>query len=78
MRPTRSGHRSQIKVPPMKQLAILALLFAAGCASTTPLPDVQGSVLRPLNPTQWDYQDALQHKQAEIGVRRSGVSNDPE
>lgn len=62
----------------MKQLAILALLGAAGCASTTPLPDVQGSVLRPLNPTKWDYQTALERKQAEIGVRRSGVSHDPE
>ncbi len=62
----------------MKHTSLFALLFAAGCASTTPLPDVQGSVVRPLNPTQWDYQDALQRKQAEIGVRRSGVSNDPE
>ena len=62
----------------MKQTAFIALLLAAGCASTTPLPDVQGSVVRPLNPTQWDYQDALQRKQAEIGVRRSGTSNDPE
>ncbi len=62
----------------MKHTSFIALLLAAGCASTTPLPDVQGSVVRPLNPTQWDYQDALQRKQAEIGVRRSGVSNDPE
>ena len=62
----------------MKQLAILALLLAAGCASTTPLPDVQGSVLRPLNPTKWDYQAALERKQAEIGVRQTGVSHDPE
>ena len=62
----------------MNKITFIALLLAAGCASTTPLPDVQGSVVRPLNPTQWDYQDALQHKQAEIGVRRSGVSNDPE
>ncbi|WP_299869834.1 hypothetical protein [uncultured Roseobacter sp.] len=62
----------------MKHTSFLALLLAAGCASTTTLPDVQGSVVRPLNPTQWNYQDALQRKQAEIGVRRSGVPNDPE
>ena len=62
----------------MKHLAFLALLGAAGCASTTPLPDVQGSVLRPLNPTKWDYQEALERKQAEIGVRRTGVPYDPE
>lgn len=62
----------------MNKITFLALLFAAGCASTTPLPDVQGSVVRPLNPTQWDYQDALQRKQSEIGVRRLGGSNDPE
>ncbi|WP_299960851.1 hypothetical protein [uncultured Roseobacter sp.] len=62
----------------MKHTCFIALVLAAGCASTTPLPDVQGSVVRPLNPTQWNYQDALQRKQAEIGVRRSGASNDPE
>jgi len=62
----------------MKNITFIALLLAAGCASTTPLPDVRGSVVRPLNPTQWDYQDALQRKQAEISVKRSGVPNDPE
>lgn len=62
----------------MKKITLIALLFAAGCASTTPLPDVRGSVVRPLNPTQWEYQDALERKQAEIGVKRSGASNDPE
>lgn len=62
----------------MKNITLFALLLAAGCASTTPLPDVQGSVVRPLNPTQWNYQDALERKQAEIGVKRSGASNDPE
>jgi hypothetical protein len=62
----------------MKNITFIALLLAAGCASTTPLPDVRGSVVRPLNPTQWDYKDALQRKQAEIGVKRSGVPNDPE
>lgn len=62
----------------MNKITLIALLLAAGCASTTPLPDVRGSVVRPLNPTQWDYQDALQRKQAEIGVKRSGASNDPE
>lgn len=63
----------------MKQIIIFALLLGvAGCATTTPLPDVRGSVVRPLNPTQWDYQEALQHKQAEIGVKGNGANNDPE
>lgn len=62
----------------MNKITLFTLLFTAGCASTTPLPDVQGSVVRPLNPTQWNYQDALQRKQAEIGVKRSGAANDPE
>ncbi|MGB7243159.1 MAG: hypothetical protein WBC93_13865 [Sulfitobacter sp.] len=62
----------------MNKITLIALLLAAGCATTTPLPDARGSVVRPLNPTQWNYQDALQRKQAEIGVKRSGASNDPE
>ncbi|WP_282063602.1 hypothetical protein [Roseobacter litoralis] len=62
----------------MNKITLITLLFAAGCASTTPLPDLRGSVVRPLNPTQWKYQDALERKQAEIGVKRSGASNDPE
>jgi len=62
----------------MKPTILIALLLVAGCATTTPLPDVRGSVVRPLNPTQWNYQDALQRKQAEIGVKGSGASNDPE
>lgn len=62
----------------MKKLIYIALLSAAGCATTTPLPDVRGSVVRPLNPTQWDYQDALQRKQAEIGVKRKEGTNDTE
>lgn len=62
----------------MNKITLFALLLAAGCATTTPLPDVRGSVVRPLNPTQWDYRQALHRKQAEIGVRRTGVSNDPE
>ena len=62
----------------MNKIALIALLGVAGCASTTPLPDVSGSVVRPLNPTQWEYQDALERKQAEIGVKRSGASYDPE
>ncbi|WP_120632542.1 hypothetical protein [Ruegeria sp. EL01] len=64
----------------MKNLALFALLgsVAAGCATTTPLPDVRGSVVRPLNATQWDYQEALEQKQAEIGVKSNGASNDPD
>ena len=62
----------------MKIITAIALLFVAGCATTTPLPDVRGSVVRPLNPTQWDYRQALQQKQAEIGVKGNGTSNDPE
>ncbi len=62
----------------MNKIALIALLGLAGCATTTPLPDVRGSVVRPLNPTQWEYQDALERKQAEIGVKRTGASNDPE
>lgn len=64
----------------MKNLVFLALLgfSAAGCATTTPLPTVQGSIVRPLNPTQWDYQEALQRKQSEIGVKGNGATNDPE
>lgn len=62
----------------MKLIVILALLGVAGCATTTPLPTVQGSIVRPLNPTQWDYQEALQRKQAEIGVKGNGATNDPE
>ena len=34
----------------------------------TTLPDVKGSVVRPLNPTKWDYQAAVLEKQKEIGV----------
>jgi hypothetical protein len=62
----------------MKKIILVALLGVAGCATTTPLPDVRGSVVRPLNPTQWDYLEALQRKQAEIGVKENGASNDPE
>ncbi len=62
----------------MNKIALIALLGVAGCATTTPLPDVRGSVVRPLNPTHWEYQDALERKQAEIGVKRMGASNDPE
>lgn len=62
----------------MRKLILVALLGVAGCATTTPLPDVRGSVVRPLNPTQWDYQEAVQQKQAEIGVRGSGASDDSE
>ncbi|MGY9048371.1 hypothetical protein P775_20135 [Puniceibacterium antarcticum] len=52
----------------MKILAPLLLLAASACATTTPLPDVKGSVVRPLNPTKWDYQAAVLDKQKEIGV----------
>ncbi|WP_282128039.1 hypothetical protein [Roseobacter litoralis] len=62
----------------MKKMTLFALLLVAGCATLTPLPDVRGSVVRPLNPTEWDYQDALERKQAEIGVRRNGGANDSE
>lgn len=61
----------------MKLTMLFALPLVAGCATLTPLPDVQGSVVRPLNPTEWDYQDALERKQAEIGVRGNGAANDP-
>ncbi|MFV1761526.1 hypothetical protein VWY69_00380 [Phaeobacter sp. A90a-4k] len=59
----------------MKKFIFLALLGVAGCATTTPLPDVRGSVVRPLNPTLWEYQEALRRKQAEIGVKGSGATN---
>lgn len=54
----------------MKTVILLTLvLCASACASrTTPLPDVSGSTVRPLNPTQWDYQAAVLQKQKEIGV----------
>lgn len=45
-----------------------ALLGLAACSSVTPLPDVRGSAVRPLNPTKWDYETALLAKQKEIGV----------
>lgn len=61
----------------MKLTMLFALLLVAGCATFTPLPDVRGSVVRPLNPTKWDYQDALERKQAQIGVNGNGVANDP-
>ena len=53
----------------MKKLVLLmAVLSISACATTTPLPDVKGSVVRPLNPTKWDYQAAVIEKQREIGV----------
>lgn len=61
----------------MKLTTLFALLLVAGCATLTPLPDVRGSVVRPLNPTKWDYQNALERKQAQIGVKGNGVANDP-
>lgn len=55
----------------MGKTALLITIFAlAACSSTTPLPDVQGSVVRPLNPTKWDYQEAVLQKQKEIGIGR--------
>jgi len=62
----------------MRKFIVVAMLGVAGCATTTPLPDVRGSVVRPLNPTQWDYQESLQQKQAEIGVKGNGAINDSE
>ncbi|MEP3329827.1 hypothetical protein [Sedimentitalea sp.] len=62
----------------MKLTMLFALLLVAGCATLTPLPDVHGSVVRPLNPTEWDYQGALERKQAEIGVQGNEATNDPE
>ncbi len=53
----------------MKKLVLLmAVLSISACAATTPLPDVKGSAVRPLNPTKWDYQAAVLEKQKEIGV----------
>ena len=53
----------------MKKLVLLmAVLSISACATTTLLPDVKGSVVRPLNPTKWDYQAAVLEKQKEIGV----------
>ena len=53
----------------MKKLVlVMAVLSISACATTTPLPDVKGSVVRPLNPTKWDYQTAVLEKQKEIGV----------
>ncbi|WP_420006707.1 hypothetical protein [Arenibacterium sp. LLYu02] len=53
----------------MKKLVLLmAALSISACAATTPLPDVKGSAVRPLNPTKWDYQAAVLEKQKEIGV----------
>lgn len=55
-----------------KVVLTLALAVSiAGCASTTPLPDVRGSILRPLNPTKWDYQKAMERRQSKIGFGRS-------
>jgi hypothetical protein len=51
-----------------KPALLMIVLSVSACASTTPLPDVAGSVVRPLNPTKWDYQTAVLEKQKEIGV----------
>ena len=47
---------------------LMAFLGLTACATTTPLPDVAGTQVRPLNPTKWNYQDAVLEKQKEIGV----------
>lgn len=53
----------------MRRLFLLtAVLGLAACSTVTPLPDVRGSVVRPLNPTRWDYETSLLAKQKEIGV----------
>lgn len=54
----------------MKKFLILsAMLCMAACSTTTQLPDLRGETVRPLNASRWDYQQALQDKQREIGVR---------
>lgn len=60
----------------MKKMIAIALISATGCSTTTPLPDVRNSVVRPLNPTLWNYQEALNKKQAEIGTEGSEGAND--
>lgn len=53
----------------MKKLFVLAAaLGATACTPVTPLPDVRGSMVRPLNPTKWNYQEAVLQKQKEIGL----------
>ena len=47
---------------------LTAVLGLTACATTTPLPNVAGTQVRPLNPTKWNYQDAVLQKQKEIGV----------
>ncbi|MCE6958118.1 hypothetical protein LAZ40_03485 [Cereibacter sphaeroides] len=47
---------------------LVAMLTMAACGGTTPLPEVRGSTVRPLNPTKWDYEDAVARKQREIGL----------
>lgn len=51
-----------------KIILLSAMLGMAACSTTTPLPDVRGSMVRPLNPTKWEYEAALLDKQKEIGV----------
>ena len=59
----------------MKKLVLLmAVLSISACATTTPLPDVKGSVVRPLNPTKWDYQAAVLEKQKEIEYSIQSIS----
>jgi hypothetical protein len=51
-------------------ISIFILAFViTGCAKTTPLPTVDGSTVRALNPTKWNYQNALKRKQTELGSR---------
>lgn len=50
-------------------ILLVAVLGTAACSSTTPLPEVRGSTVRPLNPTKWDYEAAVAKKQREIGFR---------
>ena len=60
----------------LKILMIATLsLLAAGCAKPTPLPEVGASLVRPLNPTKWDYEAALHARQAKIGIRSNHNHN---
>lgn len=52
----------------MRKLTLTGLVFAAlalsACAATNPeAPDLRGSVVEPMNPSKWDYEDAVRARQ---------------